>query len=188
MNLKSVVAKRPLITKSLIAKVFIIGCFSVAFSAFAQSCQDVKTVTPTTGGAFSATTTMKDCYQPSAADTVSFVISPAAADLNAPRAVVVFDIVSLDEGDAYPSRTMQVLDINSLAVNPDIFRDSVEMSVVQAGLQGEITFRMRDNARLGRYQMVISVFRLSEGLRPRDVTFDPSALAGRVRYEFRVEE
>jgi hypothetical protein len=167
----------------------LVCCYAVLASASAQSCVDATTITPsTTAKAFQATTTMKDCYVPGASESVSFTISPNAANLEAPRAVVVFDIVSIDEGNSYPSRVMQVLDINALAVTPDIFRDSIDMSLVQAGLEGEITFKMRDNARLGQYQMVISVFRLPDGLRPRDVTFDPEALAGRVFYKFRVEK
>jgi hypothetical protein len=177
-------------TKVTVFKTLLFLCFfSIGLVASAQSCQDVATIAPTTTGqAFNAVTSMKTCYVPGASDTVSFTISPNKADLNAPRAVVVFDIVTNDEGDAFPSKIMQVIDINSLAVNPDIFRDSLEMSLVQAGLEGEITFKMRDNAPVGSYTMVISVFRLAEGLRPRDVTYDPSALAGRVFYQFRIEE
>jgi hypothetical protein len=157
--------------------------------ASAQSCQTAIMIKPTsTGGAFTGTTSMQDCYLPGASATVSFAIAPKKANLEAPRAVVVFDIVSNDEGDRYPSRIMQVLDVNSLSVNPDIFRDSIEMSMVQAGLQGEITFKMQDNAPVGNYTMVISIFRLPEGLRPGDVTYDPNALAGRVFYKFRIEE
>jgi hypothetical protein len=157
--------------------------------ALAQPCQDATTITPTTtAGAFNATTTMQTCYAPGASTTVSFAISPKEADLNAPRAVVVFDIVSNDEGDAFPSRIMQVIDVRSLSVKPDIFRDSIEMSLVQAGLEGEITFNMRDNAPVGNYTLVISVFRLPEGLRPGDVVFDRNALAGRVFYGFRIEK
>lgn len=155
----------------------------------AQACQDAATITPTaTKNAFTASTTMKDCYTPGASETVSFSIAPNKADLNAPRAVVVFDIVSNDAGDGYPSRIMQVLDVSSLSVNPDIFRDSLEMSLVQAGLSGEITFKMRSNAPAGNYTMVISFFRLPEGLQPRDVTFDGNMLAGRVSFRFRIEE
>jgi hypothetical protein len=172
-----------------LAKTFVALYFSVGFLASAQACQNAETITPsTTGGAFTAITSMKSCYTPGASDTVSFTISPKAADLNAPRAVVVFDIVSNDEGDAFPSKIMQVLDVSSLSVNPDIFRDSVEMSVVQAGLEGEIAFTIRNNAPVGSYTMVISVFRLPEGLRPRDVTFDGNMLAGRVFYKFSIEE
>lgn len=156
--------------------------------ATAQACQSAATIKPTsTSGAFTATTSMQDCYVPGASATVSFAIAPNKANLDAPRAVVVFDIVSNND-DGFPSRIMQVLDVNTLSVNPDIFRDSLEMSLVQAGLEGEITFKMRGNAPIGKYTMVISVFRLPEGLRPRDVTFDPNALAGRVFYNFRIEE
>jgi hypothetical protein len=164
--------------------------FSLGFvsPALAQSCQNAATITPTTTQkAFAATTTMKDCYTPGSSETVSFAISPNKADLNAPKAVVVFDIVSND-ANGYPSRILQVLDVNALAVNPDIFRDSLEMSLVQAGLEGEISFKMNDNAPLGNYTMVISVFRLPEGLRPGDVTYDGNMLAGRVFYKFRIEE
>lgn len=161
--------------------------FMVWLSAWAQPCQDATTIKPTTTAkAFNATTTMQSCYPSGASAKVSFAISPNAADLNAPRAVVVFDIVSADDG-AYPSRIMQVIDVNSLSVTPDIFRDSIEMSLVEAGLEGEITFKMRDNAPAGNYTMVISIFRLPEGLRPRDVTYDRNALAGRVFYAFRIE-
>jgi hypothetical protein len=157
--------------------------------ARAQPCQDATTIEPkTTAKAFDAVTSMQTCYAPGEAATVSFTISPNKADLDAPKAVVVFDIVSLDEGDAFPSRITRVIDVNSLSVTPDIFRDSLEMSVVQAGLQGEITFKMGDNAPAGNYSMVISVFRLLEGLRPQDVTYDRNALAGRVFYEFRIEK
>jgi hypothetical protein len=174
---------------SAVSKIAIVFCFFVLCLASAQACQDAKTITPSsTGKSFSATTTMKDCYVPGSSDTVSFVISPNTADLEAPRAVVVFDIVSNDEGDAFPSKIMQVIDVNSLSVNPDIFRDSVEMSVIQAGLDGEISFTMRGNAPAGSYTMVISVFRLPEGLRPRDVTYDGNMLAGRVFYKFRIEK
>jgi hypothetical protein len=163
---------------------FMVGCL-----AWAQPCQDATTIKPTTTAkAFSATTTMQTCYAPGASATVSFTISPDAADLNAPRAVVVFDIVSNDQGDAFPSKIMQVIDVGSLSVNPDIFRDSIEMSLVQAGLEGEINFKMRGNAPAGNYTMVISIFRLPEGLRPRDVTYDRNALAGRVFYVFRIEK
>ncbi len=176
-------------TISAMMKTFVIlWVFTLSFLVSAQSCQDVETITPTTTSkAFAVSTTMKNCYTPGSSDTVSFTILPDAADLSTPRAVVVFDIVSLDEGDAFPSKIMQVIDVNSLSVNPDIFRDSIEMNLVQAGLEGEITFKMRNNAPPGNYTMVISIFRLPEGLRPRDVTFDPSALAGRVLYAFRIE-
>jgi hypothetical protein len=154
--------------------------------AAAQACQTSETITPSSP-VFEVSTTMKDCYTPGSTATVSFSIAPGTADLAAPKAVVVFDIVSNDEGDAFPSKTMQVIDVNALSVNPDIFRDSIEMSVVQAGLQGEISFKMRNNAPPGSYTMVISIFRLAEGLRPRDVTSDSGALAGRVFYKFRLE-
>jgi hypothetical protein len=155
--------------------------------AWGQPCSEVSTITPsTTKGAFTSTTTMKTCYQPGAADTVSFEITPKKADLNAPKAVIVFDIVRND-GD-FPSVILEVIDVNSLAVNPDIFRDPIDMATVQAGLQGEISFKMQNNASPGIYTMVISVFRLPEGLRPQDVTYDPTALAGRVFYSFRIEE
>ncbi len=185
--------KRPLLTladATFALKTLSSFCFLALFCfASAQSCQDAAIITPsTTGGAFQATTSMKTCYTPGTSDTVSFTISPDQADLNAPRAVVVFDIVSNDEGDRFPSKIMKVIDVNSLSVNPDIFRDSLDMSLVQAGLKGEISFKMRGNAPLGNYTMVISVFRLAEGLRPRDVTYDASALAGRVFYGFRLEE
>jgi hypothetical protein len=164
--------------------IFVVG----VSSALAQSCQNVATITPTTTQkAFNATTTMQDCYTPGSSDTVSFAISPNKADLGAPKAVIVFDIVG-DEATGYASRILQVLDVNSLAVNPDIFRDPVDMSLVQAGLEGDISFTMNTNAPPGNYTMVISVFRLPEGLRPRDVTFDGNMLAGRVFYKFRIEE
>jgi hypothetical protein len=156
--------------------------------ALAQPCQDATTIQPTTTAkAFNATTTMQTCYVPGASASVSFSITPNSADLNAPRAVVVFDIVSRDEGDTFRSRVLQVIDVGSLSVNPDIFRDSVDMSLVQAGLEGEITFKINDNAPVGNYTMVISVFRLAQGLRPQDVTYDRNALAGRVFYAFRIE-
>jgi hypothetical protein len=175
--------------KSVTLKSFIFLClFTFGYLASAQSCQDAATITPSsTGKSFKGNTTMKNCYVPGASDTVSFAISPDAADLNAPRVVVVFDIVSNND-DGFPSKIMQVLDVNALSVTPDIFRDSLEMSVVQAGLEGEIAFKMRGNAPVGKYTMVISFFRLPEGLRPRDVTYDPNALAGRVFYNFRIEE
>jgi hypothetical protein len=168
---------------------FTLFIFSLCLSALAQSCQDAATITPTaTAKAFTSTTSMKTCYVPGASDTVSFTITPnKEANLEAPRAVVVFDIVGADD-NASPSRIMQVIDVYSLTVTPDIFRDSLEMSVVQAGLKGDISFKMRDNAPAGNYTMVISVFRLAEGLRPRDVTYDPNALAGRVFYSFRIEK
>jgi hypothetical protein len=172
------------------SKRFLSAMFIMAIGyAFAQPCQDVTTITPTvTGQAFTSTTTMKTCYTPGASDTVAFSIKPDVADLNAPGAVVVFDIVSNDEGEAYPSRILRVIDLNSLAVSPDIFRDSLEMSLVQAGLEGEISFTMRNNAPPGNYTMVISFFRLPDGLRPRDVTYDGNMLAGRVFYAFRIEQ
>jgi hypothetical protein len=169
-------------------KVFFVLLISFWSLVWAQPCQDVTTITPsTTLDAFNATTTMQTCYTPGASDTVSFTISPKSADLSAPRAVVVFDIVKND-GKGFPSVVLQVIDVYSLEVNPDIFRDSLDMALVQAGLQGEISFRMQPNAPVGNYLMVISVFRLPEGLRPRDVTYDPNALAGRVFYGFRIEE
>lgn len=182
-------AMTPVMNKSVGLKSLIVLClFTFGYLALAQSCQDAAIITPSsTGKSFKGSTTMQDCYVPGASDTVSFTIAPDAADLNAPRAVVVFDIVSNND-DGFPSKIMQVLDINALSVNPDIFRDSLEMSVVQAGLEGEITFKMRGNAPVGKYTMVISFFRLPEGLRPRDVTYDSNALAGRVFYNFRIEE
>jgi hypothetical protein len=183
-------AMTPFMNQSVRLKSLIVLClFTFGYLALAQSCQDAETITPSsTSKSFKGSTSMKNCYVPGASDTVSFTISPDAADLNAPRAVVVFDIVSNNEADGFPSKIMQVLDINALSVNPDIFRDSLEMSLVQAGLEGEIAFKMRGNAPVGNYTMVISVFRLAEGLRPRDVTYDPNALAGRVFYRFRIEE
>lgn len=175
--------------KLTVSNILVVLCFFAFCFASAQVCQDAKTITPTTTGkAFRSTTTMKDCYAPGDSDTVSFTIAPNGANLDAPRAVVVFDIVSNDEGDAFPSKIMQVIDVGSLSVKPDIFRDSVEMSMVQAGLEGEISFKMRGNAPAGSYTMVISVFRLPEGLRPRDVTYDGNMLAGRVFYKFRIEK
>lgn len=168
---------------------FSLALFLSAFVVtLAQPCQDTKTIKPgTTAKAFTATTTMQTCYVPGALATASFSIAPNVADLTAPRAVVVFDIVSRDEGDAFPSKILQVIDINSLAVTPDIFRDSLEMSRVQEGLEGEITFKINDTAPVGNYTMVISVFRLPQGLSPQDVTSDRNALAGRVFYAFRIE-
>ncbi|MGL4609284.1 MAG: hypothetical protein ACRCYY_06305 [Trueperaceae bacterium] len=157
-------------------------------SAFAQPCADAVTITPTTtADAFNSSTTMKNCYTPSAADKVAFTIKPNAANLGAPEAVVVFDVVLNDE-DRYPSVVLQVLDVYSLEVNPDIFREPVEMAMVEEGLEGEISFRMRDTAPPGSYTMVISVFRLPEDLRPRDVTYDGNMLAGRVFYDFKIEK
>jgi hypothetical protein len=173
---------------NLIKRVLGVCLFALYLSVSAQGCQEAATITPTsTKQAFRATTSMKECYAPGASDVVSFTITPNKADLNAPKGVIVFDIVSNDEGDRYPSKIMQVIDVNSLSVTPDIFRDPLEMSLVQAGLQGDISFTMRGNAPAGSYTMVISVFRLPEGLRPRDVTYDPNALAGRVFYKFRIE-
>jgi hypothetical protein len=154
---------------------------------YGQACQDATTIKPnTTNQAFTGTTTMKTCYTPGASDTVTFTIEPNQANLDAPRAVVVFDIVRND-GDRFPSVILQVIDVYSLEVNPDIFRDSIDMALVQEGLQGEISFKIQPNAPVGNYTMVISVFRLPDGLRPSDVTYDPNALAGRVFYRFRIE-
>jgi hypothetical protein len=176
-------------TLAFCRQVLVLCLFAFFCLVSAQACQDAQTITPTaTGKAFNSTTTMKDCYVPGSSDTVSFAISPNTANLDAPRAVVVFDIVTNNEGDAFPSKIMQVIDVSSLSVNPDIFRDSLEMSLVQAGLEGEISFTMRNNAPVGDYTMVISIFRLPEGLRPRDVTYDGNMLAGRVFYGFRIEE
>jgi hypothetical protein len=149
-------------------------CFFFAFLAtlvYGQACQDATTIKPNT---------------PGASDTVTFAIEPNQADLDAPRAVVVFDIVRND-GDRFPSVILQVIDVYSLEVNPDIFRDPIDMALVREGLQGEISFKMQPNAPVGNYTMVISVFRLPDGLRPSDVTYDPNALAGRVFYRFRIE-
>jgi hypothetical protein len=174
-------------TKALRHHLFALFVIFWVFS-LAQPCQDVTTIQPTTTAkAFKSTTTMQTCYLPGEEANVSFSILPNNANLNAPKAVIVFDIVSRDEGEGFPSRVLQVIDVNSLAVNPDIFRDALEMSLVQAGLEGEITFKINDTAPAGNYSMVISVFRLPQGLRPQDVTSDRNALAGRVFYVFRIE-
>jgi hypothetical protein len=156
--------------------------------ALAQPCKDTATVQPsTTANAFTSTTTMQNCYVPGASDTVTFTISPNQANLDAPKAVVVFDIVSTDNPNS-PSRILQVIDVFSLGITPDIFRQPIDMVMVEAGLQGELSFNMQETAPPGNYSMVISIFRLPDDLRPQDVTYDINALAGRVFYDFRVEE
>jgi hypothetical protein len=151
-------------------------------------CENAQTVIPKSPGSkFESETTFKDCYARGSSNTATFTIRPTAkADLNAPRAVVVFDIVEAGLNSS-PSYILDVFDRNSLKVTPDIFSDTLAMSDVSDGLNATINFNIKSGAPLKTFALVISTFRLQNGQQPDDVTSDPNALVGRASFWFDVE-
>jgi hypothetical protein len=169
---------------------FIVLILGILFFAQAQAdvCgEDASAKISSTNKSFSSTTTLQDCYVPGTSETVNFYIEPDTANLEAPRTVVVFDIVQDDGNGGVRSVVPQVLDLNSIAVEPDIFREPLSVDQVRAGVEANVSFRINDSASSGEYVMVISFFRLNDGQRPNQVTSDPNSLAGRVFYRFSVE-
>lgn len=154
-----------------------------------QPCENVATAVLRSiqpSGAFEGETTFQDCYAQGASTSATFTIQPTTkADLNAPRAAVVFDIVDRDVA-TFPSVTLDVIDRN-YKVTPDIFSEPQLMSNVSDGLSATIDFKIKNNATRGNFSLVISTFRLQTGQQPDDVTNDPGALVGRAAYWFSVE-
>jgi hypothetical protein len=154
-----------------------------------QPCEDIgdAVVSYNPANSFTATSSLKNCYQPSASQTASIKITPNKANVSAPRIVVVFDVIRWDAANNFPSVVTQVLNINSLTINPDIFREPITTSLLISGLEADFSFQLKSNAPTGDYAFVISFFRLHNGQTPNQVTRDPNSLAGRVLFRFSVE-
>jgi hypothetical protein len=136
---------------------------------------------------FTGSSSMKSCYTRGTSTTASFTLLPTAkANLAAPRAIIVFDVVSRDQA-GYPSVLTTVLDTNSISGTPDIFSNPLDITQLKAGLKATVSFKVKPTSILGNFSLVISAFRLQDGQRPDDVTKDLGALIGRAVYWFAVE-
>jgi hypothetical protein len=131
---------------------------------------------------FTSTTTLKSCYLPGTSEAeVKFTVAPDQADLNAEQAIAVLDIVQrgIPDGQPVPSYTTRVFDINSFAVEPDIFSEPFDMAILRAGTEATFSFKINNDAPVGEYELVLSFFR---GTRATD-----QSLAGRIFYSFDIE-
>ena len=137
---------------------------------------------------FTTESTIKNCYTPGESQTSFIKTRPIQANFNAPKTVVVFDVVSRDQGEKYPSVVRQVLDISNVKINPDVFREPVPTTTITTGLEATFSFKINNAAPAGNYYFVISFFRLQDGQSANQVTSDPNALAGRILLAFKVEK
>jgi hypothetical protein len=171
--------------------VFLTACFDSPSPCVGEDCPPPPCQTVATARVFSvenrftSQTTLEDCYTPGTSATVLVAIQPATADLSAEQTVIVFDIVNRDQGTTFPSYAKQLLE--SVRTEPDIFKEPLASETVKAGLQADLSFRLKRSAPSGNYSLVISFFRLSSGQKPSEVTSNPAALAGRVFYYFKLE-
>jgi hypothetical protein len=134
---------------------------------------------------FTATTTFQSCYAPGQTANANFTIIPDRADLNADKALIVFDIIETGDGDK--SLIREVIDTDSIKAEPNIFEDSIPMSQLEAGLNAKIGFKFNNDVAAKNYSLVISVFRFNDGEKPDEVTADATKVAGRIFYRFKIE-
>jgi hypothetical protein len=133
---------------------------------------------------FTATTTFQSCYTPGQSANADFSIAPNQADLNADKALIVFDIIETGVGDTLIT---EVIDTNSVSATPNIFEDPLPMSQLQAGIAAKIGFKFKNDVAAKNYSLVISIFRFNDGENPDQVTRDDDRVAGRIFYRFRIE-
>jgi hypothetical protein len=92
---------------------------------------------------------------------------------------LTFDMVRVNADRSVTSVAGNLLDGRPSA-NPNIFEGSVSKDQLLAGLEAAVAFRFKTSAPVGKYVMVISLFRDSDA-------YKPANLVGRVFYDFEIK-
>lgn len=107
----------------------------------------------------------KQPSKPGASDDVFLSYQLLDSTVDMPTPTIVFDIVRPNAGNSPVSVACDLLDGRPRA-NPNIFEGAITKEQLLTGLEAAVAFRFKPGAPVGRYVMVISLFRDSDAFNP----------------------
>jgi hypothetical protein len=143
-----------------------------------QACQNSPATVRSTK-ALCSTTTFKASYAPGTAETVYMLVKLEDANVTFVKPIFVFDIVRVNADKSTTSMAAQLLGNKRPSANPDIFQSDISREQLLAGLETSVAFQFAAKAAVGKYVMVISLFKDTDA-------FKSANLVGRVFYNFEI--